>query len=132
MFVTEMCFMCCQPFFYTLVESGKSFVQMEQESDALCADLMQLSHKFTYLYIRMFFCLVILCRVSIMSLLSDPGDKKLLEDWVKEPEESIGCCPRIFLLAQERVHQLIGRLYSRYGRLVVFSLFVCLQLLSVL
>jgi len=42
--ICAKCF-CLQPYYLNLVESGKTFVQMEQERDRLRIDLEQLTRK---------------------------------------------------------------------------------------
>ena len=44
--IAYVCFVCVQPFYLNLVESGKSFVQVEQERDNLRAVMEQLTRKY--------------------------------------------------------------------------------------
>ena len=40
--------MCLQPFYRTLADSAKAYVQVEQERDGLRNDLERLSREFTF------------------------------------------------------------------------------------
>ena len=76
-------FVCVQPFYLNLVESGKAFVQVEQERDNLRAVMEQLTRK----------CLGFLY-VFALSIVNDicpsiSGDKATAEFQVKELEEAL-------------------------------------------
>ena len=45
MWIAYVGFVCVQPFYLNLVESGKAFVQVEQERDNLRAVMEQLTRK---------------------------------------------------------------------------------------
>ena len=46
MWIAYVGFVCVQPFYVNLVESGKAFVQVEQERDNLRAVMEQLTRKY--------------------------------------------------------------------------------------
>jgi hypothetical protein len=42
-------FVCSQPFYHTLADSAKAYVQVEQERDTMRAELERLSREFSFL-----------------------------------------------------------------------------------
>ena len=56
--VTYAGFMCLQPFYLNLVESGKAYVQVELERDSLRTDLEQLSREFSWFCTRNYVVLI--------------------------------------------------------------------------
>ena len=42
-------FVCLQPFYHTLADSAKAYVQVEQERDTMRAELERLSREFSFL-----------------------------------------------------------------------------------
>ena len=81
--------MCLQPFYRTLADSVKAYVQVEQERDNLRTDLERLSRKLIVLLFLNFFlqCLAL----SIMNYMrsATSGEKTSAESHVKELEEAL-------------------------------------------
>ena len=42
--------MCSQPFYHTLADSAKAYVQVEQERDTMRAELERLSREFSFCF----------------------------------------------------------------------------------
>ena len=69
-----------QPFYLTLAESAKAYVQVEEQRDTLLADLERLSREFSFLFLYTEVPFVIPNFVEHVCDFAESGEKKELEN----------------------------------------------------